>query len=43
MVADRVRQVVVFYSKDWTGICLGRLSIAPFTEVDILTGLAVML
>ena len=43
MVAIRVRQVVVLYSKDCTGICLGGLSIGRFTEVVILTGLTIML
>ena len=43
VVAIRVRQVVVLYSKDCTGICLGGLSIGRFTEVVILTGLTVML
>ena len=43
MVAGRVRQVLVLYSNDWTGIRLGRLSIGFFTEVLVRTGLTVML
>ena len=43
MVAGRVRQVVVLYSNDWMGICLGGLSIGRFTEVVFRTGLTVTL
>ena len=43
VVAGRVRQVVVLYSNDWMGICLGGLSIGRFTEVVFRTGLTVTL
>ena len=43
MVGSHVRQVVVALdSNDWTGICLGGLSIGRFTEVVISTSLTVM-
>ena len=42
-VAGSVRQVVILYSNNWTGICLGRFSIGHFTEVVVWTGLTVML
>ena len=35
--------MVALDSNDWTGICLGRLSIGRFTEVLVWTGLTVML
>ena len=35
--------LVVLNSNDWMGICLGRLSIAHFTEVVVWTGFTVML
>ena len=43
MVAGRVRHVVVLYSNDWMGICLGRLSIGRCTEVVFRTSLTVTL
>ena len=36
MVAARVRQVVVLYSNDCMGICLGLLSIARLRRVVVL-------
>ena len=35
LVPGYVRQVVVLYSNNWTGICLGRFSIGRLTEVVI--------
>ena len=35
MVAGRVRQLVVLYSNDGTGICLGGLSVGRLTEVVV--------
>ena len=43
MFAGRRREVIVLYSKDWMGICLGRLTIGRLTRVVIKTGLTVML
>ena len=35
--------LIALNSNDWMGICLGRLSIARFTEVVVWTGFTVML
>ena len=43
MVAGRVRQVVVLYSNDCMGICLGGLRIDRLTEMVIRVGLTAML
>ena len=35
VIAGRIKQVVVLYSNDCTGICLGRLGIGRLTEVVV--------
>ena len=36
MVAGRIRQVIVLYSNDCMGICLGKLSIGRLRRVVVL-------
>ena len=40
VVAGQIRQVVVLYSNNWIGICLGRLSIGHFTEMVVCNALS---